>query len=210
MAFFKPRKNSQSEDNASELTETPTIAALRLRARQRLIGASVLVLIAIIGFPLLFDTQPRQVALDIKINMPDKDKVKAETPVQPIAPSTPVAPLSSTVADTPVATTEKATPKPEPIEEILPPRKEEKPATDNKEAAPRFIVQVGAYAEESKVHDVRSKLEKAGFKTYTLVTETKEGKRTRVRIGPFDNKYEAQKTIDKIKGLQLQAVILTI
>ncbi len=210
MAFFKPRKNSQSEDNASELTETPTIAALRLRARQRLIGASILVLIAIIGFPLLFDTQPRQVALDIKINIPDKDKVKADTPVQAVPPSTPIAPLSPSVADTPLASTEKATLKPEPIEEILPPRKEEKPAADSKDSAPRFIVQVGAYADESKVRDVRGKLEKAGFKTYTHVAETKEGKRTRVRIGPFDNKDEAQKTIDKIKGLQLQSVILTL
>jgi DedD protein len=78
------------------------------------------------------------------------------------------------------------------------------------EKAPRFIVQVGAFADESKSKDVRSKLEKAGIKTYTHIAQTKEGKRIRVRVGPFASKEEAQKTVDKIKSLQLSASVLTI
>jgi DedD protein len=78
------------------------------------------------------------------------------------------------------------------------------------ETAPRFIVQVGAFADESKSKEVRSKLEKAGIKTYTHIAQTKEGKRIRVRVGPFASKEEAQKTVDKIKSLQLSASVLTI
>jgi DedD protein len=78
------------------------------------------------------------------------------------------------------------------------------------EAAPRFIVQVGAFADQSKSNEVRSKLEKAGIKTYTHIAQTKEGKRIRVRVGPFASKEEAQKTVDKIKSLQLSASVLTI
>ena len=49
---------------------------MRRRARHRLIGAVVLVLIGVIGFPLLFDTQPRPIAVDIPIEIPDRNKAK--------------------------------------------------------------------------------------------------------------------------------------
>jgi DedD protein len=53
-------------------------------------------------------------------------------------------------------------------------------------------------------------LEKAGLKTYVHVAQTKEGKRTRVRIGPFASKEEAQKMVTKVKGLNLSAAVLTL
>lgn len=45
------------------------VAAARARARRRLVGASVLVLIGILGFPLLFETQPRPLPMDIPIEV---------------------------------------------------------------------------------------------------------------------------------------------
>jgi DedD protein len=71
-------------------------------------------------------------------------------------------------------------------------------------------VQIGAFAEDVKVKEVRLKLEKAGFKTYTNVANTKEGPRTRVRVGPFASKDEAEKIANKIKQLQLQPQVLTL
>jgi DedD protein len=94
-------------------------------------------------------------------------------------------------------------------EEEVPPKPD--PGSEKSgDSAPRFIVQVGAFAEESKSKEVRSKLEKAGIKTYTHIAQTKEGKRIRVRVGPFATKEEAQKTVDKIKSLQLSASVLTL
>ena len=59
---------------------------MRRRARHRLIGAGVLVLIGVVGFPLLFDTQPRPIAVDIPIEIPDRNKVKPlPVPAQPAA-----------------------------------------------------------------------------------------------------------------------------
>ena len=51
----------------------------------------------------------------------------------------------------------------------------------------RFIVQVGAFADADKAREVRVKLERAGLKTYTQVVDSKDGKRTRVRVGPYNN-----------------------
>jgi DedD protein len=54
------------------------------------------------------------------------------------------------------------------------------------------------------------KLEKAGFKTYTQVIETKDGRRVRVRVGPFETKADAGKAAEKIKKLDLQTGILEL
>jgi DedD protein len=80
------------------------------------------------------------------------------------------------------------------------------------ESAPelRLVVQVGAFADAAKAREVRQKLEKAGLKTYTQVADTKDGKRIRVRVGPFASKEEADKAADKIKTLDLTATILSL
>jgi len=54
--------------------------SLRKQARHRLIGATVLVVIAVVGFPLVFDTKPRDMAADIRIDMPDRDAVRPSQP----------------------------------------------------------------------------------------------------------------------------------
>ncbi len=85
MAWFNFGK---SKDAASGLTDAPmeTAESLRTRAKRRLIGALILVLTAVIGFPLLFDTQPRPVLVDVPIEIPDKAKVKPLTPPPPANP----------------------------------------------------------------------------------------------------------------------------
>ena len=59
MAFFKFRKGGDEHATAAPAPATESVEAMRTRARHRLIGASVLVLVGVIGFPLLFDSQPR-------------------------------------------------------------------------------------------------------------------------------------------------------
>jgi len=93
MAFFKFRnRGSQGNEGRSASVASPpaeSVEAMRRRARHRLLGAAVLVLVGVIGFPLLFDTQPRPVSVDIPIEIPDRNKVKPLT-----VPTTP-APTSA-------------------------------------------------------------------------------------------------------------------
>ena len=68
----------------------------------------------------------------------------------------------------------------------------------------------GAFAEAAKAQEARHKLEKAGLKTYTHVAETKDGKRTRVRVGPFATRAEADRAGEKVRKLGLAAAVLTL
>ncbi len=74
MAFFKFRKRDDEPSAPTGPMESADI--LRKRAKHRLIGTVVLVLAAVIGFPLLVDKQPRPISVDIPIEIPDKNKVK--------------------------------------------------------------------------------------------------------------------------------------
>ena len=74
----------------------------------------------------------------------------------------------------------------------------------------RYVIQAGAYADTKAAHEVRVKIEHAGFKTYTQVVDTQAGKRIRVRIGPFVSREQADKALARIKALGLSAVVLTL
>lgn len=242
MAFFKFRKGGDEHPTPAPAAES--VEVLRKRARHRLIGSAILVLIGVVGFPMLFDNQPRPIAVDIPIEIPDKAKVKplgsapavaaaastsvvAPAVVVPASPAPVVVavapPQPAPVASKPVAKVEA---KPEPKPEPKPAEKPHDAAKaqaflDGKDAAKkpdaaasapsgRFIVQVGAFADVLKAREARHKLEKAGLKTYTQVVQTAEGKRIRVRVGPFESKAEVDKVAAKIKKLDLPAAVLEL
>lgn len=81
---------------------------------------------------------------------------------------------------------------------------------DTTKTESRLVIQIGAFEDSKKVSDIRARLERAGIKTYTQVVDTKDGKRTRVRVGPFESRLEADKAVEKIKKLDLPASILTL
>ena len=74
----------------------------------------------------------------------------------------------------------------------------------------RLVVQVGVYADADKARDARLKIEKAGLKAYTQVAENKDGRRIRVRVGPFSSRAEADKAASIIETLGLPATILSL
>lgn len=271
MALFKFRRGA---DEPAQPPQAESIEAVRRRAMHRLIGSAALVLAAVIGFPLLFDNQPRPISVDIPIEIPDKNKgrvtaspaassavvaspvtvVPAAAPVE-VAKEAPVAPKAD--AKVPVKVAEVVEPKASvtaPKEEILTPAKKQpdpdKPAaavavkpspnpgnslnagsatSDGAKAQAllegksadkvdkaasvvegRFVVQVGAFSDLTRAKEARTKLERAGLKTYTQVVETKDGPRTRVRVGPFGAKAEADSAAQKIKTLDLPATVLVL
>lgn len=63
--------SSTSEPSRTGATDPVQVA--RSRARRRLIGAAVLLGVGVVGFPLLFETQPRPIPVDIPIEIPRKE-----------------------------------------------------------------------------------------------------------------------------------------
>lgn len=224
MAFFQFRKGR--DEPAAPPEPAQSVETMRRRALHRLIGAALLVLAAVIGLPLVFDTQPRPIALDLPIEIADKAKV-APLKAPPASSAAAVLVAADEPASAPTAyaapAEEKMPPEKPPavppeavpqgqasapkqqamIEEIAPPSK-----AASSEA--RFVVQVGAFAEAEKVREVRRSVEATGLRTYTQVVETKEGSRTRVRVGPFADRAQAQAAAEKIRKHGLGATILAL
>ncbi|KAF1043921.1 MAG: Cell division protein DedD [Herbaspirillum frisingense] len=83
-------------------------------------------------------------------------------------------------------------------------------AADKKPAASggKFVIQVAALATQDKVNELRNKLSGAGIHSYTQKIATQGGDRTRIRVGPFGNRDEAEKMGARIKKLGLNATIV--
>lgn len=244
--MFKLRPRGQGPSGPSQ---PPTIETVRRRARQRLIGATVLVVAGIVGFSLLFDAQPRPVQVDVAIDIPSRtqapplalpvpaeagesapaEEARLAAPADAAEPApavvvqavpAPPAPPPPAPAPAPApspsksAVTPAAPPVPSAPPTSTPPTSAPAPAPAAAAASAstgaRLVVQVGAYADARRAQEVRNRLERAGLRTYAQVAQTAEGPRTRVRLGPFDSRAEAERAAERVKALDLPAVILTL
>lgn len=297
-----PKSPGRGRKVRAEATVNPleTVEALRRRARHRLMGAAVLVLAAIVGFPLLFDSEPRPLVVHAPIVIPDRNEV---APLLLPAPGTAdsqeavdtVASLDAREEVVPSLRGRAEVVQPDPAvlqaerarqeqarqearrqieaearekarveaeerarrqaqaaesrrqadeqarlrqqEEQERARKQatEKAAADKAaaekaaaekaaeqerarreaeraraalegrsaqpagNASARFVVQIGAFSQDDKVREVRQQAERGGLKTHTQVVDTPQGKRTRVRLGPYASRAEAEQALVKLK-----------
>lgn len=256
-----PFFSSKAADAAPAGRSTPAAAddpqALRVRARRRLVGALVLLVVGVVVFPLIFETQPRPLPGNTPILLPEGAPARvagtvggaalpaaapAASAVRPVLPADagaegPAAPASAAPATLPApalappppavaraasvavpasAAVARAEPRPaaKPVTKPEPAAKPE-PKVDTKPApevgaAGRFVVQVGAYNDLERLKAARARLEKLGYKSYTQDVESATGRRTRVRVGPFATRQEAEAVAAKVKAAGLQAAILSL
>lgn len=269
------RAASTAPSAAPSVADTETVLEARVRSRRRLIGAVVLVVIGVIGFPLVFETQPRPISVDIPIEIPRKEGLSPLAMPSPKAPASvaatgpaPIAPAPTAhPGSAPAATPSTAAASPaksviaQAVEEVIapgrpptsvsslpvltpaPPAPPAPPARtasvpakaagklltsaeadrakallegsappkgDAPKEAGRFVVQVGAFAENDAARSMRLKVEKLGIKTYVQVAETPAGKRIRVRVGPYANKDEAERAKSKLTAGGFPAVLLAL
>ena len=89
-----PLANTQNPVDTAE-----AMREVRARARTRLMGATVLLLIGVIGFPLLFETQPRPIPVDLPIEIPARNAPSAVDASSHAAPrnTASAAPLAASV-----------------------------------------------------------------------------------------------------------------
>ena len=74
--------------------------------------------------------------------------------------------------------------------------------------AGKFVIQVAALAKQERVKELRAQLKDAGIETYTQIVVTKSGESTRVRVGPFASKEEAEKLRAKLIKMGLKGTLI--
>lgn len=74
-------------------------------------------------------------------------------------------------------------------------------ATNAPDAGRPHIIQIGAYASAANVKTIQNKLNEIGVRSYTEEIDSPQGKKTRVRAGPFPNREAAEKAHDKMKRI---------
>ena len=206
---------------ASTSMPTDPILEARTRARRRLLGAAVLLGVGLIAFPLIFQTQPRSVAHDIPIIIPDPTQSAPLSTKNEITHSTTTSNPIHTDIDHPSPGTRVDTSSRQPIT----PAKDEPDAKTseafvlasansqieiNSEKESSFVVQVGSYKDIKSVRELRHKIESLGLKTYIQDVEIKGDKWTRIRLGPYSNRSDAISAQKKLKSLGVSPVILSI
>ena len=223
----RSRRDGKSEPVDPALPE-------KKRARRRLIGAVALVLAAIVGLPMILDSEPQPLTDDIAIQIPSKDKIGIAAPTSaPIPASSTLDRKEEMVEPAPAARQEPAKP-------AAPEKAATAPATAKPEAKPvdkavdktddgarakallegktdpkaadkrpgKFVIQVAALASKEKVDELQNKLKDAGIKSYTQKVATDSGERTRIRVGPFASKEEAEKVRAKMGKLGLNGTLV--
>ncbi len=183
------------------LTEDPE----QQRARHRLIGAAVLVLIAVVGLPRILDSKPKSAPNDIAVNIVTslpipgtetkaEEKPKVETPVEPAkeAPKAAVVPAPETKAET----------KPEPKAEAKVDAKPTPPAA-NKSATLGLAAGEEVVAASAPKAEPKPKADDAAKPT----TSNGSGKYV-IQIGAFASEERAKGWIAKLKDQKIPNYVL--
>jgi DedD protein len=74
-------------------------------------------------------------------------------------------------------------------------------------AAGQHVILIGAFSNEANVANLRKKLGEQGIKVYTEALDSPQGKKTRVRAGPFPNREAAEKALQKMQRIGVSGVV---
>ena len=190
--------------------------------KQRLLGAAVLIALAVIFVPMFLSNSPQQqenATRDLEI--PPVPEHKLEKRTLPVAsPSAPIPAPASEDPNKVVTVDTNAPPKvdahPEdqtppatastapPTKPVVTPPKPTAPVETQQPpqvstAGGRFAISMGIYADQTHANALVANVKKLGFSAYTESTDYQGKAATRVRVGPFADRAAAESARLKIK-----------
>ena len=71
----------------------------------------------------------------------------------------------------------------------------------------QYVILIGAFSNQANVKQLQTKIGELGVKVYTEPLDSPEGKKTRVRAGPFPSREAADKALDKMKRIGVNGVV---
>ncbi|MEY4481373.1 MAG: hypothetical protein RIQ84_535 [Pseudomonadota bacterium] len=223
LPFFNRPSTKNNTPVEDHLTEDPE----RQKARHRLIGAAFLVTVAVAGLPLIFDSQPKNHANDIAIQI-IQPGAKDEKPADVEADKKAVLekeskdskdlkeakkePLKEETKSDKPAPVAKTLDKGEEVIAILEGRQDKKPATATTSPAAngsKYVIQIGAFSSEERVKNWQAKLKEQKVTTYVDIKTNKEGGKLHLlRSGPYADKASADAAEKKIRYVGLSPKLI--
>ena len=163
---------------------------LKKRARRRLVGAVVLVLLVVTLVPLLLDNEPRQISDDVEINITSTSRSQDSSDDRDAA--------SIVESDSTVTLAAKSS-LPSSAQSSINP--DSTKVTDVKGAG--YVVRLGLFSQERGIKDYVQKLESGGFSVVTERIETLKGPRTLVLVGVYSSKDQAERALELLNARKL-------
>ena len=219
-----------AQDNMESQSEQEI--QFKKRARRRLVGAIALVLLMIVLLPMLLEDRVAQTPKEeVVISIPSQDVqldtapdkvVEASQQVEPQSPPV-ISPQSSATAQTtevkaaevkpieppaPVAQNDKPV-EAAPTQEVkTAPKEQDKPKAEKPVPKGKFYVQVGVFSNPDKVKQLQAKLSESALKSSAELIDTPKGTKTRLRVGTFTSKSDAEAALLKVKALGLTDAVV--
>lgn len=75
------------------------------------------------------------------------------------------------------------------------------------EKSGEYLILIGAFSNEANVKNIKTKLGEQGIKTFTEPLETPQGKKIRVRAGPFGSRDVAEKALEKMQRIGVSGTV---
>ena len=185
-------------------TASTEASEIRRRGRRRLIGAIVLVILAVVFVPMILDSEPKRPQGQLALDIPPKDSAPPLPPPVTPAKQEAVAPAKAETAapaKAPAVVPAKA--------DAVTPAKAGVQETKAEAAAPKlegFAVQVGAFKDEEKLAQARQKLAAAKIPHFV----ERRGDLNRLRAGPYPTREAAEKALASIKAASLNGQVVPL
>ena len=232
--------SERAPDNAEQL---------RRRANRRLLGASVLLLAAIIAVPMFLEREPPALPDNVDVRIPPVEGTKFEpkfpdgkkaaassdkpaeipaiteptgsqagvSPVQAgpaaiVVPPVTEAPKAAAAATpvAPKADAPKAVPPAPKATEKTAEKVPTKPATAPEHKPGQLVIQVIAVRDAAVAKLMYERAKSLKFPAYTEQIDVTNGKVTRVRVGPYATKLQAESARAKLAQAGFEAKVLTL
>tara|TARA_B100001063_G_scaffold223055_1_gene229953 strand:- start:389 stop:994 length:606 start_codon:yes stop_codon:yes gene_type:complete len=178
--------------------------------KQRIVGAFVIISLAVIFLPMIFD-EPRETASNVIVSVPPRPAFKVieiDKPKRPEFKQIDIDPVSQKIVEIEPQLAPQLSDETqqlnlkqreaEPVE-AQPKRSNLKPTVNH---LPLFknvwMVQLGTFSNTQNAYQLRDKLRKDGFDGHTKPVDLNGKKAIRVFTGPFVDKSEAEKTKQKL------------
>ena len=185
---------------------------LRKRARRRLVGSVVLVIIAIVFLPMILEHVPEHEKKEIEIIMFSENVLDKSSEVisqNMIDEDTVLASIKPNIRSN---TLKEVIIKSEQLTEKAGSKEDSGSNSKDKElikTIEKYVVQLGAFSDATKAKDQQLSLVANGIrKAYTEMIKNENTEVTRVRVGPFSTRDEAENEQIKIRLLGINGVVI--